>query len=106
MEKRNQMKKWTLLTATIFLLTITSCKRELDQTVTVVRDCTGTYLRLDGLDYQVCNLEAVASFSDEAAVIASFKKVKTCNGSGNEQIVCELYHQNEGWIEVSEIRSR
>jgi hypothetical protein len=106
MEKRNKMKKGTLITATIFLLMISGCRREYDQQVTVVRDCTGTYLRLDGLDYQVCNPQAVASFSDAAAVIASFRKVHACNGSGGDETICDRFHQSEGWIEVAEIRSR
>ncbi len=82
----------------------TSCKKEGNQTVTVERDCTGTYLRLDGKDYQVCNLEKVSSFSDGTTVTATFKKIKECNGSAKDGIVCHMLHGNEGWIEVEKIK--
>jgi hypothetical protein len=79
------------------------CKKEINQTVTVERDCTGTYLRFDGKDYHVCNPEKVASFSDGATARAKFKKIGECNGSARDTIVCKMLHPNEGWIEVSKI---
>lgn len=82
---------------------ISACKKELNQTVTVERDCTGTYLRLDRKDYQVCNPEKVASFSDGATARATFRKISVCNGSARDTIVCKMLHPNEGWIEVSKI---
>ena len=81
-----------------------SCKKVRNQTVTVERDCTGTYLSLDGKDYHVCNLEMVSSFSDGATVTASFKKIKECNGSAKDANVCEMLHANEGWIVVDKIK--
>jgi hypothetical protein len=80
-----------------------SCKKEINQTVTVEHDCTGTYLRFDGKDYHVCNLEKVASFSDGATARAKFKKIRECNGSARDAIVCAMLHPNEGWIEVRSI---
>lgn len=80
-----------------------SCKKELNQTVTVIRDCTGTYLRFDGKDYQVCNLETVASFTDGATAKVAFKRIGECNGSAKNLIVCHMLHPNEGWIEVRSI---
>ena len=82
---------------------ISACKKELNQTVTVERDCTGTYLRLDRKDYQVCNLEKVTSFSDGATARAKFKKIGECTSSARDTIVCKMLHRNEGWIEVSKI---
>jgi hypothetical protein len=60
-------------------------------------------LRIDGKDYHVCNLEKVASFSDGTNVNASFKIIKECNGSAEEEIVCMMLHVNEGWIEVQKV---
>ena len=82
---------------------LSSCKKEFNETVTVERDCTGTYLRFDGKDYHVCNLEKVASFADGVTVKARFKKLRACNGSARDAIVCAMIHPNEGWIEVSSI---
>lgn len=96
------MNKIICITAVFFLLAF-SCKKE-NQSVMVVKDCTGTYLRFDGKDYHVCNPEKVSSFDNGATVNATFKKIKDCNGSAKDAIVCMMVHQNEGWIEVDEIK--
>ena len=98
------MKKLISIVTIVFLLTLFACKKEQNKTVTVIRDCTGTYLCLDGKDYQVCNLEKVSSFTDGATVTATFKKIKECNGSAKDAIVCYMLHANEGWIEVDKIK--
>lgn len=98
------MKK-TIFTAAIFLLTVIACKKESSQTMTmtVVRDCTGTYLRNDGKDYQICNVEKIASFADGATVMATFRKLDACNRAVN-MVDCYMYHTKESWIEVSKIK--
>lgn len=99
------MKKINLVFLALIYITalFTSCNKKRDQTATVERDCTGTYLSLEGKDYHVCNLEKVSSFLDGTKVKATFKKIKDCNGSANDAIVCEMLHENEGWIEVEKI---
>jgi len=73
--------------------------------MTVERDCTGTYLRLNGKDYHVCNLEKVSEFPDGVSVKAAFERIDICTGSAmDDAIVCDMLHQNEGWIEVKNIR--
>jgi hypothetical protein len=98
------MKKIICIATTIFLLTLFACKKERNKSVTVERDCTGTYLLLDGKDYQVCNLEMVSSFPDGATVTATFRKIKECNGSAKDAIVCDMVHKNDGWVEVEKIK--
>lgn len=68
--------------------------------MTVVRDCTGTYLRFNEKDYNVCNLEKVSSFPNGILVTATFKKIKNCTGGA----ICHMYHENEGWIQVEKIK--
>jgi hypothetical protein len=87
-----------------FLLANAACQKENKVNMTVVRDCTGTYLQKDGKDYQVCNLEKVKNFDDGTKVTASYKRLKERKGSGIDQIVCLMYHQSEGWIEVTAIK--
>lgn len=99
MNKRNLL----FLILLVLIAYFPSCKKERNLTVTVERDCTGTYLRLDGKDYQVCNLEKVSSFSEGATVSVTFKKIKECRGSAKDAIVCFMLHENEGWIEVEKI---
>ena len=48
--------------------------------------------------------EKVDSFPDGALVEATFVKKNECNGSAKDAIVCEKFHQNDGWIRVDEIR--
>jgi hypothetical protein len=80
-----------------------ACTKERNVNMIVIRDCTGTYLQKEGKDYHVCNLEKVKAFSDGAQVRASYKRLNECKGSGIDQIVCMMYHENEGWIEVLSI---
>lgn len=100
MKKINIILFIFLALATIF----TSCDKEAYQTATVVRDCTGTYLRLNSKDYLVCNLGKVASFSTGQTVTATFRKLKECNDPAQPTIICQMLHQNEGWIEVIKIK--
>ena len=93
-----------LLSLLVLTTLFTSCIKEINKNVTVVRDCTGTYLRMDGKDYQVCNLEKVSPFADGVTVKASFKKLQECNGSARYAIICKMNHQDEGWIEVDKIK--
>ena len=72
--------------------------------MTVIRDCTGTYLRWDGKDYQVCNLEKVSSFPDSAAVTVIFKKMNKCGSAKDIDFSCSMMHPNAGWIEVHTIK--
>ncbi|HEX8516345.1 MAG TPA: hypothetical protein VF868_09115 [Bacteroidia bacterium] len=99
------MKKILPFLAIAVLLTmVSSCRKERNQAATVIRNCTGTYLRVDGKDYHVCNLEKAASFGDNTAVTVTFKKIKSCNGSAQNEIVCMMAHPNEGWIEIDRIK--
>jgi hypothetical protein len=74
------------------------------QTTTVKRDCTGTFLLLDGKDYQVCNVYKVSSFSDGATVTATFKKIQECNGPAKDALVCRMFHANQAWIQIENIK--
>lgn len=73
------------------------------QTVKVIKDCTGTYLRLGGKDYMVCNLEKTNGFESEDIVQAIFHKVENCTDASQPEMKCMMYHENEGWIEVESV---
>ncbi len=68
----------------------------------VIRDCTGTYLRIAGKDYHVCNTPKTASIAHGTMVIAAYTRSESC--SRNEEIDCYMLHANEGWIEVKQIK--
>ena len=84
------------------MLAITSCKKDRDgKTVIIYRDCTGTYLRHEGKDYHVCNTDKIASFSTGSTAQAIFTAIDDCIVTGN---ICAMYHTNEGWINVEQIK--
>jgi hypothetical protein len=102
--KKRHMKKIILAFIPLLFIALVSCKKMRNESATVVRDCTGTYLRINEKDYQVCNPEKVAAYSDGTTVTARFKKIKECNGSARDGITCKMFHQNEGWVEVEKVK--
>lgn len=88
---------------TILSLTFFSCSKIKNEKMTVVKDCTGVYLRFSNNDYRVCNLDKVSLFSDGATVKATFKKIDNCSDTGQSAFVCAMVHDNKGWINVEKI---
>lgn len=78
-----------------------SCNKVQERQMMVVRDCTGTYLRLDQKDYQVCNTSETNIFPTGTLVKASFKSIAGCSQA--PKFVCELYHPSDGWIKIVHI---
>jgi uncharacterized lipoprotein NlpE involved in copper resistance len=97
------MKKLLLITTVAVLLTLFSCKRQTNKPMTVVRDCTGTYLRIDGKDFQVCNVGKLSLYSTGATVDATFRKIDNCKRL-ERKVVCRMLHQNEGLIEILKLK--
>lgn len=85
----------------LFSFLIVSCTKVADKDMLVIRDCTGTYLQYDEKDYHVCNADVLLAYDSGDEVNASFEKIDDCNQNG--QITCEMFHQNEGWIKVTEV---
>jgi hypothetical protein len=100
----HKMKNALYITTAILLFTLYACTAGTGITAIVVKDCSGTYLRVDGKDYHVCNLEKTDPFADGATVSVAFKKIPECNGSAKDAVICFMLHENEGWIEVEKIK--
>jgi hypothetical protein len=96
------MKKLLLITTVAALLTLFSCKRETN-IMTVVKDCTGTYLRIHGKDFKVCNLGKLSSVPAGATVTATLKKIDNCK-SLDDRFFCAMFHENEGWVEIVKLK--
>ena len=93
-----------LFFAAILCTVAASCSHKAPgDTMTIVRDCTGSYLRFEGKDYHVCNLSSTNPFADGANVKARFKRIPVCHET-DAQGICLMAHENEGWIEVVSIR--
>jgi len=94
-----------ILAAAFILIIISSCSEINNRDMTVVKDCTGSYLRFNNKDYHICNYEIVDEFDDETEVKASFNKIETCPNI-YDLVVCEMYHKNEGLINVTKIEKK
>jgi hypothetical protein len=88
----------------LLALTFFSCKKDVIKNATVIKDCTGTYMRLDGKDYKVCNIEKVSPFQNGITVSVSFKELQDCEGPGNTLVTCYMFHDFESWIEIDNIK--
>jgi DhnA family fructose-bisphosphate aldolase class Ia len=92
------MIRYLLILLPVFIV-FASCSKHRMASMTVVKDCTGVYLRQDKKDYHVCNDEILSALKDGSEVKASFVKVQGCPAQ-KDRMVCMMYHENEGWIEV------
>lgn len=88
----------------LFLLVpvLGGCNKPQEQDMTVVRDCSGTYLRLNNKDYQVCNTATTNNFAVGTRVKVVFRSAGECKEATGA--VCELYHPSEGWIKIVHIK--
>ncbi len=92
------MKK-VILILTIILLGTASCKKRTRGTMTVIKDCTGTYLRLNDKDHPICNEDKLDKFASGTVVDASFVKDDKCV---SDRVHCAMVHDHE--IEVGAFR--
>lgn len=83
----------------ILMLPLVACKKMKHQETTIVKDCTGVYLRLNGKDFQVCNKEKLDGYPTGAKITATFRQISRCK-SAEDDIICMMLHEKEGWIEV------
>ncbi|MBW8360940.1 MAG: hypothetical protein K0M56_01995 [Kaistella sp.] len=93
------------LFAAVFLAFNIACTSILpaSEKATVVRDCTGTYLRVDTKDYLVCNNAILKNYKEGAKVTVKFAKTDSCP-EFDGKAVCMMYHENEGTVRISEVK--
>ncbi|WP_313267238.1 hypothetical protein [Epilithonimonas vandammei] len=100
------MKATTIFPLTIFATLLFSCATVHDrlQTGTIVRDCTGTYLRVgENEDYLICNAEILEAKKDGEKVSLVFDYTKECK-ERDGKIMCMMYHENKGMIRVKSVK--
>lgn len=96
------MKKLLLTAGALGLLAAGGCHKDPVDAVTVIHDCTGSYLRSGGKDYKVCNMEKTDAYENGTRVTARFRRIPDCR-SLDGRFFCKMYHANEGWIEIAYI---
>jgi hypothetical protein len=68
----------------------------------VIKDCTGTYLQKNGVDYKVCNDALLVEYSTGTELKVSYDVLELCFGL-QEPITCTLAHVYQDNIEVTDI---
>lgn len=96
------MKHLLLLVPAIVLAVGVGCKKKIHQSATIVRDCSGTYLRIKDKDYRVCNTEKLSSFENGDKVTVSTKEQSKCDLENG--FSCYVNHPFENWVEVTKIK--
>ena len=74
----------------ITLTTLMSCDKTKVK-MTVVKDCTGVYLRDNSRDYFVCNDEILDSYSAGDKIKVTYDDLEECFGI-LEPVTCEMAH--------------
>lgn len=101
------MKKVShILSLVIFSTLLFSCATVHDrlQTGTIVRDCTGTYLRVgENEDYLICNADILASKKEGEKVSVVYDYTKECK-ERDGKIMCMMYHESKGMIRVKSVK--
>lgn len=98
------MKK--VLSILIFaLLIFTSCEKKHTTTTTVIRDCTGTYLRVDNKDLPVCNSVILSDKENGTNIIATFKKGGDNKCEDRDMPHCTMVHPYAvgEWIRITKV---
>lgn len=100
------MKALPILYSGIFSVLLFSCAAVHDRlnTGTIVKDCTGTYLRVkENEDYLVCNSEILQSKKEGEKVSVVFDKTDKCP-ERDGKIMCMMYHENKGMIRIKSVQ--
>ena len=89
---------------TLLTLALSSCSTNIKHdrlfTGTIVRDCTGTYIRVDDKeDYLVCNNEIFSDKKEGETVSVIYDFEKTCKKLENKA-TCMMYHEHKGKIRI------
>lgn len=97
------MKMIKILAMALLVCTLQACSKSdaTNTNATVIKDCTGVYLRIDNKDYMVCNREKFTNIPEGTTVNAIFTKTDNCN---MDWIVCMMLHEYHGVIEVHSVQ--
>lgn len=78
-----------------------SCNKENDKKVTVIRDCTGTYLQINNNEYKVCNPEKIKNYIHGTTIVASYRITSNCK---ENSFACQLYHPFKDYVKINRVK--
>lgn len=70
----------------------------------VEKDCTGTYLDVNGTDYQVCNSDKLKDVAEGTQLEVDFKELEECTNPDNEYI-CYMAREFHGIAMVKSFKA-
>ncbi len=86
------------------LLSCTSQLNNTSETGNIVRDCTGTYIRIAGKgDFLVCNDKLIKDKKDGEKLNVSYEMTKDCS-ERDGIVTCMMYHENKGLIRITSFK--
>ena len=98
------MRSNTVAFLIIALLLSVSCKKRTKGTMTVIKDCTGSYLRFNNKDYPICNEDKLDAFADGATVKASFVKDDKCVSDRAHCAMVHGFETESGTFRITKIK--
>lgn len=84
------------------IVSLTSIKAKWPK-ATLERDCTGTYIDVNGLDYQVCNSDKLKDVAEGAWLAIDFKELEECSNPDN-QYICYMAREFHGLAHVKSFK--
>lgn len=96
----NIMKKTVLIFLFGFIILL-SCNKANDEKVTVIRDCTGTYLRISENEYKVCNPEKIKNYIHGTTIVASYRITSNCK---ENSFACHMVHPFEDYVKINRVK--
>ncbi|MFN3021053.1 hypothetical protein ACK1KB_08715 [Chryseobacterium sp. TY3] len=96
-----------LITTLIVVSILLSCASQLSnssETGNIVRDCTGTYIRIAGKgDFLVCNDTLIKDKKDGEKLNVNYEMTKDCN-ERDGIVTCMMYHEHKGLIRITSFK--
>lgn len=86
----------TILAVSLFI----SCGKKNYEPATVVRNCTGTYLRINSKHYFVCNPQKIASYGDQSQIKAAYA---ICSQCSDGYFHCEMLWPFDGYLIIDKV---
>lgn len=87
--------------AILFIAFLFSCEKSGKNGAIIIKNCTGTYLRISDKEYKVCNHQKLAEYNHGISVTATYKRVKKCDDTA---VYCMMAYPNDGIIKVISIK--
>jgi hypothetical protein len=84
---------------------LTACSSVNGVQAIVVRDCTGTYIRVSEKDYLVCNNDLLEKKQTGDTVRVRFQSIQTCPRL-DTTIVCMMYHEHNGLVKLKKVNKQ